>query len=260
MRVVGCVLVAGLFVGCAKPREPAPEDMESLCRYVFEHWEDEKSLEDAIGNLGPWLDENVDSEDAEDGWELTGLTSEDVTVDHPDRSLEGLLGAASAARSKHSALEHAAHVPLEDQLWSNPVNYKVYVRSVDEGAEAFVEGEGMVRTTNEIETKSFGVSIPYTLYKDYRWVEGTDSFVARSWIEERACGATGANCLELSFSVDLFYGLDQGDGSIRFTATWSETTTSLPIGDDLLIAGLAGGLQTVFSSTEEFLDEGGASD
>lgn len=246
------------LAGCARERPLAPTEMTDLVRYMFQNWEDEALMGEALANLTPWLASNVPSEEAEDGYRLDPLTTEDVsTVERPDRSLEGLLGAAGGAISAFPLADHAGHMLLTDQTWSNPSQYKVYVRTVEGNTDAFLTGEGILRTSNAIETSTLGVTIPYDLEKDYRWVRsegGDEAIIARSWTEARGCNDGGGNCLEQSYSIDL-YG-ENGSETVRFTASWSEVTSSISLPDDTLVASLAMGIQNIFVATDEFLAEG----
>ena len=257
MRPLPLLVVVLAATACAKKREPAPTEMVDIMRFMFASWEDEESMAEAMDNLMPWLADNAETDEAEKGFRLDPLIASDVeSVERPDSPLANLLGAAGGARSPFKIGKHAKAMVLEDQTWSNPSQYKVYVRSVVGGDQAeFTGGAGLVRTSNDIETSSFGVQIPYNLLKDYRWVEGEESrgIVARSWIEERACNDGGGNCLEQSFSIDLW--AEDGSGTYRLTSSWSEVTSGIPLGDDLLIAGLALGIQSVFESSDEWFAE-----
>jgi len=258
------LLLASLAsIGCARKREPAPAEMEQIASFMLSVWEDDRSLEDAMVNLAPWLEENSTAEDAQDGYRLTPLPAENVaTLDHPERVFDGLLGAAVAGVSPHDIQVHAQTMVLDDQVFSNPRNYEAYLRSVSGDATLFTDAEeGRVDTVNDITTSNFGVTIPYTLNKDYKWVYARDigpAIIARSWIPEVGCNESGENCLQLSFSIDLWYEATPGE-TIRFTSTWSEVTSSLDgvIGDDLRIAALASGMANVFDATDSFISEGG---
>lgn len=250
-------LLALTAAGCAKERPLAPTEMTDIVRYMFQHWEDEAHMEEAFANLLVWLDDHVPSDEATEGFRLDPLTREDVsTIERPDRSLDGLLGAAGGADSAYALQAHAEHMVLADQIFSNPKQYKRYDRELLTDKAAFLRGEGVLRTTNEIETSSFGITIPYTLLKDYRWVESPDgdlAIIARAWMEERGCNSGGGNCVEQTYSIDHFGA--RGNKGVRFTATWSEVTSGINIGDDLLVKGLANGLQNVFEATDEYLAE-----
>lgn len=251
MRVLGLLCA----VACAKKKEPAPTEMVDLVRYMIRNWEDEELMVDATANLAAFVRAEIDSAEALDGWRLDPLDTTDVAdLTFPDRSFDGLLGAAAAARSTFGVAKHVAEFDRKDQTWTNPNQFEIYDRAVVEGSGKVFEGrEGLLRTINDIETKALGVHIPYELDKDFRWVEGQDddSVVARSWVPARGCNDAESNCVELAFSLDVWLG--DGKDTLRFTASWSEVTTFVELGDDLLIAQLAAGIHSVFSSTDEFL-------
>lgn len=255
------LLAVSLFAtACARKRDPAPEEMENLAAFMIQHWDDERTLEEALDNLGPWLDENAPLPESTRGFRLTPLAEEHVDhLERPDADLSALLGASVAAPSLFSMEQHARTIVLDDQLFSNPRNYRVYSREVIGDADAFVAGDGMVETVNDIETQNFGVSIPYRLMKDYRWVRTRDreAIIARSWIAERSCNEGGGNCLEQSFSVDLWQTTDSG--ALRFTATWNQVRSSIDglISEDAMVSALASGMAYVFTATDEFIEAGG---
>ena len=246
-------ICAVAVAGCNK-REPAPTEMTDLVRYGMLHWEEEELLPEAMDNLKAWLADHIDSEEAEKGFELPDLAEGDVLdLERPERDLSLMIGAAGAARSPFPVLDHAGTVVLDSQLFSNPNSYDAYEREVAGDAEAFVSGSGLVRTTNAITTTALGVTISYTLFKDYRWVqaETTDAILARSWVEERFCNDGGDNCLEQTFSLDVFFS--EGDETWRLTAAWNELTSPIPIPDSAKLFTLSKGIQDVFRSTDEFL-------
>ncbi|MCA9492077.1 MAG: hypothetical protein KC621_19225 [Myxococcales bacterium] len=256
------ILVTTLVSGCARKREPAPTELQDLVEFLFMNWEDDELVPEAIDNLGSWLATNVDDEETNRGFQLQPLTDEDVsTVAHPDRDLSGLIGACAGVRSEFPIEAHSTYVPLPDQTFSNPTQYKFYERSLVEGTASGFEGEDTLRTLNTIETSSFGITIPYELKKDYKWVETEQerAIFARSWIEDRSCNkdGEGGNCIEHSYSIDMFYA-DGSDASLRMTATWSEVDTSITLPEATLVASLALGLNNVFHATEKFLQEAAA--
>ena len=253
-RAVSIACLAVVASGCAKKRAPAPTEMEDLVEYLFANFEDEALLPEALDNISGWLDGNIDSEEAKDGYELTPLADETVAdVSRPARPLADLLGASVAAYSDFPIADQAGHIVLADQVFSNPGTYERYDRDLDGNRNEFLGGQGLVRTVNAIETSSLGVTIPYELFKDYRWVasEENEAILARSWIENQSCNNGGGNCLEQSFSIDLFVA--RGGRTGRLTATWSELTTSLPVTDKLLIATLAIGMHNVYRNTDDHL-------
>jgi hypothetical protein len=248
-----------LLVGCAKERDPAPTEMTDIVRYLFANWEDAEALPEAVDNLGAWIDRNIDTDAAKDGLALDPLSPGDIdSVDHPEKSLVDLVGVAGEARSAFPAEDHAGYLVLPDQTFTNPGQFQTYARTISEGdADAFAGGEGLIRTVNDVVTETIGIKIPYTLFKDYRWVEGETerAVVGRAWAEERSCNDGGGNCLEHTYSIDLFYA-DGGNDSQRMTASWSDVVSDPPFSEDVKIGLLANGIQTVFEKSEKFLEDG----
>lgn len=247
-----------LMSACKKEKPLAPTEMTDIVRYMFDNFEDPEALGAAIDNLDPWMQENATSEEAIDGYRLDPLTEDDVKTITPPSGAQvaDLLGAAGGNASAFDLDAQADHIVLKDQVAFNS-KYDQYDRRFVGGttASGFRAGDPL-RTINEVMTTSFGVTIPYTLYKDYRWVEsenGILSIVARSWIEKKGCNEAGNNCLLQSYSIDHFHG--DGSETLRLTATWSQVETIITLGDDLLIDGLADGLQDTFESTEAYLSE-----
>jgi hypothetical protein len=247
-----CVAAA---VACARKREPAPTEMVDLVRYMIRNWEDDALMVDATTNLASFVRAEIDSEAAQEGWQLDPLTTDDVAdLEFPDHSFEGLIGAAAAARSAFDVDAHVAEFDRADQVWTNPAQFEIYDRAIVEGSgRDFEQRSGLLRTVNDIETRALGIHIPYRLDKDFKWVDGDDGddVIARSWIPVRGCNDGESSCVELAFSLDVWLG-DGGD-TLRFTSSWSEVTTFVDLGEDLLTAQLASGIHAVFESTDEFL-------
>ena len=258
MRAAILLLIPSILaVGCKKEKPLAPTEMTDIVRYMFDNFEDTEALGAAIDNLDPWMQENATSEEAIDGYRLDPLTDDDVqSVGVPaGADVADLLGAAGGNISDFDLEAQAEHIVLKDQVAFNS-KYDKYDRSFVGGtsAAAFLDGD-VLRTVNEVETTSFTITIPYRLYKDYVWVESEDgitSIVARSWIEDTACNEAGNNCLIQSYSIDHFHG--DGKKTLRLTATWSQVDAVIALGDDILIDGLADGLQDTFESTEAYLE------
>ena len=262
VRGVAGVAIAGLLAaGCARKRDAAPEDLDGLSHYLFENWEDEELVLEGMSNLAPWLLEEGAGPEAWDGYVLTDLRAEEVDdVDYPANiNLSDHIGVAVSGESAHPVLDHAGLLVLTDQTWNEPDTYTRYVRTVAGDSEAFAAGTGLIRTVNDIEKGgAFGVSIPYELNKDYRWVhldDGTSAVLGRSWVSEMGCSDNGKNCVVQSFSIDLFYGRDDRH-TVRLMSGWNEVKTEVDglVGEDLLIAMMVSGNQEIYEATEDKLD------
>ncbi|TVQ87330.1 MAG: hypothetical protein EA397_18610 [Deltaproteobacteria bacterium] len=270
MRILtlgGLILLA---TACARSRAPADDDIDGLSRFLFQNWEDARDVTDAMSNLSTWLEGPGRGEEAQnDGFVLDALTAEEVEdVEYPVGriELEDLVGAVVTGESEWSIDHHAELLPMEDQTWNAPRNYAHYNREVIEGSvDAFLappaaEEQELIRTDNDVMQSRLGVRIPYTLRKDYRWVtthDGARAIIGRTWAPNFGCSSSdgeGGNCLELSFSVDLFYEPRPGE-TIRMTASWNRLTLVVELGEDLQIATLANGMIKVFEDTDAFLWE-----
>lgn len=267
------LILGGLVLAtaaCARSRAPADDDIDGLSRYIFTHWEDADAMADAMSNLSNWLEDTGRGEQAqEDGFVLEALTAEEIgPLEYPTERvpLSRLVGAVVSGSSVWSIDHHAELLPMEDQSWNAPRNYAHYNREVIEGSvDQFLsppaaEQRELIRTDNDVMQSRLGVRIPYTLRKDYRWLttrQGHRAIIGRTWAPNFGCsGSDGesGNCLELSFSVDLFYESAEGD-TMRMTASWNRLSLAVELGEDLQIATLANGMIKVFEDTDAFLWE-----
>lgn len=261
MRLLAWLLLLAPLGGCAKARDPAPQDLDGLLHYVYRHYEGPDALQEAMGNLGPWLDTTGRTDAASEGYRLTPLTEQDVAdIDRPEGDLVDAKGVAVAAVSTWPVEPHAEITLQADQIYNDPHSYSVYDRSIYEGdPPSFLEREGTVRTLNDIDKTKVGVTIPYTLYKDFTWVNLDDThhaIVARSWIQDGSCGSAGSNCLNQSFSIDLWYASDDVD-TVRMTATWNDVTSVADafLSEDQKVAIAVHGILAIFENTDQYLDD-----
>lgn len=249
-----------LLAACAHKRDAAPDDVDGLSRWIFQHFEDPDALTEGMGNLAVWLDGEGRTDAASDGYVLSDFTEEEVAdVPRPARDLAALIGVAVPGVSVFPIEDHAGLMVREDQTFNDPATYGVYVRSFTEGdPDAFAAGTGMIRTVNDIDKKgAFGVDVPYTLYKDFQWVDLGDLgrvIAARAWIEEEGCNTSGDNCLNQSFSVDLWYGPGDVD-TVRMTSGWNDLVTQADsiLTDDARIGLMVSGVHDIFRKTDQTL-------
>ncbi len=249
-----------LLAGCAKERALAPKELDELAHLAVSSYE-QPELAEYVEGIASWLADNAESEEAWEGLRLTNLTQEDVAdIDYPaGTELKAHAGLANAARSRFDLYAHASLIVEPDQRWTDPKTFDRYRRTLLEGqAAAFSEGEGVARTNNNIiKSGAFGVTIPYMLRKDYRWValsDGTDAVVARAWIEKPGCSDNGKNCVKQSWGLEVFHGYAEGR-SRRLYAVWIDVRTEADafISDDGKIGLMANGNQDILEATEEEL-------
>lgn len=268
MRILLLSTLAISVVGCARARPPADTDIDGLSRFLFQHWEDDRAVADGMTNLAVWLESTGRTPAAtEEGMVLSSLTEDEVfDVEYDTEApLDEIVGAVVAGSSPWSIERHAELLPLPDQTWNAPKNYERYDRSILEGSpDLFVEPDPdddlpLLRTDNDVEQERVTIKVPYTLRKDYRWVQTRDgqrAIVGRTWAPRRGCSGSnpdeGGICLQLSFSVDLFYESPEGDTQ-RLTASWN--MMSINFTEDRQVQMLVNGMIGVFEDTDLFLEE-----
>jgi hypothetical protein len=251
------LVVAAVLAGCAQERDSAPPQLDDLARSIFRDWADDEALSEHTLALSAWLAEEAQTDAAWDGLRLSDLDPADVDdVDLPTgtelRLHEGL---ANAAVSAFDIRAHAELLVEPDQTWTDPGSFLVYERDVIEGdPEAFAAGSGAVRTMNTVEKRTIGITIPYSLRKDYRWVPGPiPAVVGRTWITDRGCSDNGKNCVNQSFGIDVFVG--EGQSTRRLYAVWLEVVSVADglMGEDGKIAVMAKGNQAILEAADEEL-------
>lgn len=249
--------IALVLAACAREREEAPATFDDRCHAVFRAWEDPLGLPVELEGLAAWLDDNGRSEAAWEGLRLTNLTEADIhTVELPEgEDLASHVGIANAGPSSFPVAAHAASVTEADQTWNDPSSFDLYDRTpIDGDAQAFASGEGFFRSENDvIKRGAFGVTIPYTLRKDYRWValeEGRRAFVGRHWIAEPGCSDNGNNCVYQTFGIDVF--VEDGDETLRVLTNWLYVVTAADglLTEDARIGLIAQGNQALIEQAD----------
>lgn len=257
------------FLACAAPRDPAPEDLEGLTRYLYTNWEEPELVAEGMTNMAVWLDSEGQTEKAQDeGYVLEPLDEEILAgIVYPTRiPLSQMAGASITRNSPFSIDQHAQVMTEADQRWHAPNKYEQYDRSIVQGSgDEFVNPDAytvpsVIYTDNETIQERLGIRIPYVLKKNFRWTvteSGQRAIIARSWVEEYGCSdedGEGGNCLELSFSVDLFH--ENLDGTTtRMTASWNYLSLILELPFDFQIDQLVNGLIAVDEATDVHLEE-----
>jgi hypothetical protein len=258
-----------LFFACAPQRDPAPEDLEGLTRYLFMNWEDPDLVSEGMANMAIWLDGEGQSEKAQDdGYVLAPLDEEILAgLEYPTRTpLSEMAGASITRNSLYSIDQHAVVIVEEDQRWNAPSKYERYERSLVEGnAEDFLASDAntipyFIHTDNDSLQERLGIEIPYLLKKNYRWTtteSGNRAIIARSWVPRHGCSdedGEGGNCLELSFSVDLFYENDDNT-TTRMTASWNSLSLIIDLPFDFQVDQLVNGIIAIDDATDTRIEE-----
>lgn len=261
--VATAALIVGLASGCARERQPAPAQLNDILMDTFRDYDLALERVNNAAALSDWMDTEGRSDDAWDGLRVVNLSFDEVSGLVPDDTpLAEHRGVATAFQSAFDPREHAALAALPDQRWTDP-SFERYDREVLEGdPEAFGAGEGFLSTFNSIEKGGpFGISIPYSLRKDYTWTAldgGELVMMSRWWLETPGCSDNGKNCVLQSFGLDVF--VPRPAGAQRLLVNWIQTVTEADalLSEDQMIGLIASGNQDLLEATDEELAARGA--
>jgi len=217
------MIVATLaLTGCPRPPE-APETLDELCGFLFEHHADETPEYMAAGleNLDVWLADHI--EETEEGYEVTGLTQGVTdTLDGQARPVEGIFGVTVATSSAHAADTKARALVQVDPDEFAPDNYVSYERDyvTDEGC--FVDRDCLRLDTDEVFEGALALDITSInhAYNEYLWTETAAGWVMaqRAFLVEPPEINVAWLQVDQQFYLNLI--LPDGDGSVHLQTTW----------------------------------------
>ena len=239
--------VAGLALAVScKPTPPANPSFDDAAQFAFREFENEDPavLAYAVRQFEGEIYRGVDVDASNVGdRSLTpaDLSEDDLEgIEHPDRDVSLAVPVAVAASSTYEVSQHQRLPLLDDQRPIEPNSPDHYERSYLEDSDscwpdrscAFLRTENVLTKTNAV------LTLDYTLYKDFRWVNmnlpdpadisdeqplDTESeprwgFIARSWMSERAVEDDGGSSIEQSYSFEVWIPRDSG-GYVRSDST-----------------------------------------
>ena len=243
-------LLLGLLA-CKHPVE-APTEMDDLARFLLREFEaaDPEGLAVGLDNLRPLLDAAPD-----EGWSLTPLSLDDLgdLVPPEGRDPAAAKGLAVVYASPHPIADHVELMLLEDLTPVSPTA-ESYDRSFLEGQDCF-SGAGceFLRTRNEIFRENLLMQMGFTLYEDYRWVDG--AVLSRNWIAESAHGDSDSNHLWQDWEVEVWLPTEEG-GTQRLWAMWTEAEYA-GVSEELAEISGRAGLISAMETQDELIEDGG---
>ncbi|MBW1878882.1 MAG: hypothetical protein JRI25_02330 [Deltaproteobacteria bacterium] len=222
MRPASLILALLLSSGCGRPPD-APEELEELCGYLFAHFDDQarRSLRAGTENLAVWLEAHL--EETLEGYAVDDLTLEAVAkLDHRERSVDNIEGAAVGYESRHFVDEMVGPLVVDEQEEVFPESYDSHERTFETDPECFLEREcDYVRTTNRVEASyALGLRVTTHAVTEYRWVRTQDGWALlhRSWLREPA--EVNFDWMQVEAQYYVGASLPREDGAIRLGAAW----------------------------------------
>ncbi len=299
MRFVSTLV---LLAACGQAPPAANPDFSDAMVYVFRSFEaSEAELAYGIRALEAqtYLSLPVEASRPQDRAITPGrLTDADVAgLETPGLPPEDALPVALARTSAFEVDAHAGLPLLVDQTPLEPYSPTFYERDFLEETESCWEDRGceVLLTWNDLIKENALMTVPYTFYKDYRWVDlalpdpldleeaggalPADhtprwAFAARSWMTESAEGENGNTRILQSYSIEIWYPRDgrgftldgteglewdtdsDATGSLRVLSVWTETEfDGLNVGDDLAAATTRNGIDDNMKAHESWLED-----
>jgi hypothetical protein len=250
-RPLALLALSLLMAGCPRPPD-APETLDELCSYLFEHQPDEtdEALAAGLSNLDLWLDDHWD--ETGDGFVVSGISAQTADgLDGTDRSVEGILGSAVATRADHALDAALAAMLTVDQDVVAPDSYGHYERDYLTDVDCFLDD-----SCSRLETEEwFEALLPLNVtsdnhaYNQYISVEfdGGAAVIQRAWLVEPP--TVNLSWLEVDEQYYLNVAMDHGDGYQRLQTTWMvNSQDNLP--EDTVLYMVAQGMIT----NAEYLD------
>lgn len=235
MRRILLVMVVFLVnVGCKRPPD-APETLDDLASYLYEHVMDDEDdyLIAGIGNLEAWLAEDDATEEFEtnleataEGYTVTNLTTEAVkSLDGVTRDLENLLGAAVGYDIGLTVDQVIDALIGQDMMEVFPDSYQSYERTFENETDqdCFLDGEcdSVDFEISIVADYPFNLTVEADSRVQYRRVEledGRKPVVQRTWMLKP--GESSRDWLQLEQQYFLAVHLPMDFGMRRVETMW----------------------------------------
>lgn len=217
-----------LLPACRKPPE-APDKLEQLAGYLFEHMgdEDPEALGVGVANLDAWLDKNM--ADTLEGYTIENPSGGVLdTLDGKSRKTEGLVGAAVASQVNAGVKPVTKTLVKADFTKVYEDTYSRYDRTYksDVGCFTAVECDSVALRVETESLYPMGLEVNADFNAEYRWVEfqrGEDeeplmAMVQRTWLIRPA--EVSASWLSVPAQYFLSVNIPKKGGTRRLQATW----------------------------------------
>ncbi|MBL91245.1 MAG: hypothetical protein CMH56_05450 [Myxococcales bacterium] len=258
-NLLGLVFLSALL-SCAEPAPEAPDDIEELMGFLYEHYEDEDdgALYNGLTKLGEWLADDDNRAAATEAFTFTELPETAVDdLDERERKTDKLKGHGVLTLSPHKVEDIATLLGSKEFENLYKDKYDEYERHFEMDTDCFAD-KTCDRVTGTIHAVSSwlggAVSMTTDLEVGVRWVETDAGWMAlnRSWLLRPAFGSCCDFVLEASYYIAAI--MPDGNGAMRMHASWAELDYgSVPIPEE---EAASRALQTTIddsANTDEYL-------
>ena len=246
-----------LLLGCNPPVK-APEDLEQLTTYIFEHMmaEDQRYVTAGMENLNTWL--NANFEEAKNGYQVNNLTIEAVEslgIEVPE-GLDDQIGVAVSYKMSYSIDKVVPALIEADPMEVSPGSYVSFSEERITELECFLEQtcDSFEAYHDSINALPLGIEIHTVTHNQYHWVplEEEYAMVQRSWLTEKP--TSNISWAELLAQFYFAATLPTENGTIRLASGWSLLRLGdIPIPEDLALSMAIDSLSNTGTNIENYL-------
>jgi hypothetical protein len=250
------------LLSACRPPPDAPEKLEDLCGYLYDHVgdEDDEALAVGLNNLRAWLNKGDNFEATVAGYSITQLDQDTVDkLDDRPRDTSDLLGAASVYDHGHKLRPLLDAIVVKNQMEVFTDNYLAYERTFDQPPKCFPDRDCLELAGMSITTSSFvGAEIVTKNRQQFRWIETDDGWamVRRNWLITPAETSVFGTDIVLEAQYYLGVALPYGGRTSHLIATWMEADYgAIPATDDFIKSQIVKSMQEQGEQLEAYLDE-----
>lgn len=257
MRPLLAIVALSLsLTGCKRPPE-APQKLEDLCAFLFEHFDDEDpgELEQGVANLESWLGRHF--EETLEGYEVESLAQSSVrSLSGPGVDLSDLIGVASAYDITHP-FEDVVRILVKHNPATIYSSYEAAERTYETGTACFLQ-ENCDRLDYLQDAEAvypLNLKADMTLGGQIRRVDLGDyrAMIQRTWFERAEFSLSWLNIEE---SYSLVVTLEDGENTRRLEAIWVITSFGeAPVPEALAMQLTLDTIQKSGGELQTYLDE-----
>lgn len=245
-----------ILSACSRP-PPAPETLDDLCAYLFEHLDDEDdySLAEGTENLRVWLGDHF--VETELGYEVTNLTNEAASaVEVEPVELDRLLGVATAYDINHS-IDTVMNASLAGPVAEIYDTYQSAEREFYPDVDCFLEREcdWLEADQHSVSLYPLGLVATTSTHGQYRWIETSEgpAVVQRSWMLEGEFSLDWIK-VEHQYYVSVTMPIRENE-TRKMEATWIMASLGdLPVSEALVLQLALSSISKGGQNMNDYLD------
>ncbi len=236
-RLAALAALATATTACKGPPD-APQDLEALTGYLFDHMsdDDDVALKVGLDNLYAWTAKPANLEESQDGYTIYNLDKEALDrLDDRTRRPDDLIGAAVTTTHGHGLVDMTDALIVKNQAEVFDGNYLSYEREWTPRPRCFPEKECTLLDGEATSSSKWAGLVEVTTENRVRarWVttDNGDFMFQRNYLFEPVDVDFGNIEMNGQYFMAILYR--QGGRTVRVSATWFDVDYGvLPISED----------------------------